>query len=245
MANISYMGKGSIYVASATGGLLPIGNCSALQLAIEEEKKELQDYENAGGGVVDTVSRIKGVKLNLTAHSFNAENLALALRGTSGNNATVAAIVDEVQKGHKGALVSTARLVNTSGAVVVKNNSGATTYVLGTDYTVQRSGVFIPAGSAIVDAADIKISYTPLPENSVQVLTSAGLDFRLVFDGLNEARSGSPVRVECYRVRFNPTSGLGFIADDFGSLEMVADVLKDETKSGVGVSQYMKIQMGA
>lgn len=73
---VSYIGKGSVSV-----GGIAIGNCSKLTMSIEEEVKELMDYEEPGGGVLDSVSRIKSVKMTMECSNFSASNLALATRG--------------------------------------------------------------------------------------------------------------------------------------------------------------------
>lgn len=242
MTQKTYIGKGSIYVDNGTTGLIPLGNCSKLAVNVEEETKEQLDYENAGGGVINSISRITGVKLGITCHNFEAANLALAVRG--GVTArTAAAVVDEVLVAKKGALNTTARLIDSAQAVVVTNDGATVTYTAGTDYVVKRGGIYIPSSSTIVDATNIKIDYQALADNLLQALTSAGLEYRLVFDGLNEADSGKPAYYDFYKVKFTP-SGFDLIGDDFAGFDLEATVIKDESKSGVGVSQYFAAKIG-
>jgi hypothetical protein len=75
------------------------------------------------------------------------------------------------------------------------------------------------------------------------MLTNSGDAYRLVFEGLNEARSDKPVIAELFRNKFDPTSGLGLISDDFGVLSLTGSVLKDPAKAGAGISKYMNIKM--
>lgn len=243
MQQVSYMGKGSILAELLNGALVRLGNCSKLTFSIEEEKKELQDYENAGGGLLDSVSRIKSVGISLECSNFSKENLALALRGTA---ATIAGtpIDDEAHTAKIGGYVVFSHIPNPAVAPVVTDATGAIIYD-DDDYAVTRSGIEILAGSTIVDGATILISYTPLAQVDIAALTSAGDAIRLVFDGLNEARSGKPVQVEAYRVKFSPAKTMDWIADEFGKLPLEADVLKDESRSGAGVSQYFSVKMAS
>ena len=79
----AFIGKGSIYLEEIGGnmGLLPFGNRPELTLAFAEDKKEMKDSEDAGGGVVASVSRIASVTGSISALSISKENIALALRG--------------------------------------------------------------------------------------------------------------------------------------------------------------------
>ena len=84
MSSNTYIGKGTVYIRKSTEtSLSSLGNCSKLSLNISEDKKELMDYENAGGGMSDRISRVKSVSLNVTSHKITADNLLSFLRGTS------------------------------------------------------------------------------------------------------------------------------------------------------------------
>lgn len=71
-----YIGKGTIY---ADG--IAIGNCSKLQFSVETEKKNLPDYESAGGGNVASTERVTSVTAAITAHDLSPANIAIATRG--------------------------------------------------------------------------------------------------------------------------------------------------------------------
>ena len=53
----SYIGKGTIYLkySGYSAGLMPVDNCSALEISFEEDKKEQKDYTSVGGGNVNVV----------------------------------------------------------------------------------------------------------------------------------------------------------------------------------------------
>jgi hypothetical protein len=245
-----YIGRGELFAALLTngvpGGYFSLGNCSKASFAIAEDSKELADYTSLGGGTKNKVTRIKSVELAVTAHDLSPDNLERALRGSS-TVITSATVTDEVQTAYKGALVPYNYLPNVLKTITVKDSAtGLITYTAGSDYIVKSSGIFIPAtGSTIVDAEALKITYTKLASNVVEALTSAGTEYAIIFQGMNEAQSGKVVDIRAYRVKFSPTSGLDALSDDFNKLELKGTVLTDTTKIGTGISQYFKVSLAS
>jgi len=246
MATRSYIGKGSVSIKQygAAAGLMRIGNCSKLDLNFEEEVKDQLDYENAGGGLADTESRIKNMTAELSAYSFSPSNIALATRGTS-SAITSGTVTNEEHVAYVGATVPFAHLPNLGSTITVKDDTATTTYVEGTDYILTRAGVIILEGSDIADGDTIKVTYTKLIADEIELLTSSSSEYAMLFDGLNEANSGKAVVITLYRNKFSPTSKLSAIGDDFGQINLTAKVLKDPTITGSGLSQFAKIQMAA
>lgn len=245
MATKSFLGKGSIYVEEigSGNGLLPIGNCSNLDFAFNEDKKEQKDYEEAGGAVVDSVSRIDSVVASVTALSLDPKNVALALRGLV-NTVVAGAVTTEAHASVMlGALVKFVFLPDMTVAPVITGTGATPVYVAGTDYTVKNGGIVILSGGTITDSTDIEVNYTKLASMEVEALSASGKEYRFVFDGLNEADSGKPVMLECHRCKFNPTQALSMISDDFGNLPLTLDILKDDSIVGTGLSKFMKISM--
>lgn len=312
----SYLGKGIIYMGLyPSGPLLPVGNCSALNISITEDKKELPNHMDAGGGNRNEVSRIQNVNVSITAHDLSARNLAMATRGTTKLQEPVA-VVGEAHTAYPSALVdlewipdpetlvvrstdsSTTEVEDeevtvpvggliepaqplTSG-LVVKNNAGDTTYNEGTDYeitqdnkiqvlpggdisesdtlkisylsasgTVYQQGTeyeVTPVGLRILggqlsEEKAIKIDYTPVPQHNLEALTEAGQEYRLVFDGLNEAQSGKPAKVKAHRFKPSPTDGLNWIGDDFAEMTIQGGLLSDSSINAQGASRFFRVQM--
>lgn len=244
-SNYSYIGNGQVYLRNRAGttGPLPIGNVSALSFGVEEETIELQDFRTGGGGLYNSVSRVSNMTFSADLHDLSPENLAMALRGESSTVAS-GAIVDEVHTAKDDALVRTTYLPDQT-TIVVKDNTGATTYVEDTDYTTNGAGIVVLSTGAIADGATIKISYTKLAAVKVETLTKVGQEYELIFVGLNEASSGKPAVVQAYKVRPTPASELALIGGEFATLTITGSVLADTSVVGSGLSQYLKIDMQA
>jgi len=239
MPDYSYIGVGQVYLRdiNGAGGLLPIGNVSALNLAVQEEAKELQDYTAAGGGTRNEVRRVKGVEAKIKLHDLDPANLSLALYGDATAVAASTA-TDEAITAKLGALIP---LAHVSPTTVVVTNVGATiTYVANTDYVVKNGGIFIPAtGSAITDGLALLVDYAYAAQDVVEALTNAAGEYEMVFDGVNEARSGKAAVVRVHRIRFGAASSIDLIGDDFAGLELTGKVLTDTTQ-GAGLSRFFK-----
>ncbi|MCP3851437.1 MAG: hypothetical protein GY694_14510, partial [Gammaproteobacteria bacterium] len=135
------------------------------------------------------------------------------------------------------------KVLNTITTVNSATSAGGTEYTLGTDYEVRDGGLFILSGGAISDGSDVYVTYTSKLSNLVEALVNSSKDYTIVFDGLNDARSGKSVVVKIHRQKMGATTGLDLIGDDFGSLELAGKVLKDTTITGNGLSQYFTVQI--
>lgn len=240
MADKSYIGKGKVYLNGRQ-----VGNVSTLSIQAEEDEQELPDYTTGGGGNYNSLKRISSVSLSLTMHDYSAENLAVALFGSSSAVTATAVTAESIAAPASVAgdpLVRTASVIDTAQTVTVTSDPAGTTYTAGTDYTVSAAGITILATGSIAATTALLVSYTKKAVDVVEALTTAGSEYEVTFDGLNEAQSGTPVVITAYRVKFGPAADLAMIGDEFAALELTADVLKDTTITGAGLSQYLKVQ---
>lgn len=241
----AFLGNGTIYIQRR--GVLnapraPIGNCSDLSFDIADDTKDLQNFEG-GGGIIARVTRIKSVIAKITADSFSPDNVALALRGSSAAQGSTTALVAEAHAGLVlGSLVVLDRLPD--GAQPLTVHLGATVIAEAGNYERKRSGLYIlPNAPDLAPGDDLTVDYTPLADSLVQALTASGLEFQLVFDGLNEAQSGKAVVVTAHRVQFSPAKSLDLISDKFGMLKIEGAVLADEAITGSGLSRYFTVRL--
>lgn len=239
----AYLGSGKIKMreVGAAAPFVAIGNCSALTFGAELNSLNLADYTKPGGGTYARVDRVSNVTVNLTAHDLDAKNLAKATGGEASVQAagTVAA---EPVVAYKGGTTPLARAP--SSITTVTAVGGGTTYDAGDDYLITPGGLEIPAGSSIPDPVDgapnIAVTYANTAQQVMQAMVNSGKEYELLFEGLNEAESDTPVIVHAFRVKFAPAQAINFIGDDFAALELTGTALQDATKNGVGISKYWK-----
>lgn len=240
----SYLGSGKVYLEEVGGsaGLLEVGNCSALNFVVNEESKELRDYTQPGGGTYNEVRRISSVEMQMTAHDLSPANLARVLYGSTAA-LSVTAVTNEI----KAVLAGKNHFIATSKPAIaitsVTGPSATPVYTAGTDYEVRPGGIFIPSTSTIA-VGNIEIDYTPFAGDMVEAIVNSGKEYRMVFGGLNEARSGKATIIEVYRARIGAARNLSFIGDEYAALEATGKVLKDTSKVG-GVSQYFRVAIAS
>ena len=247
MAN-GYLGRGRLKLAPYSDSLTfhqrefrDVGNASGLRYSFTEEKKELLDYRDAAGGVADSFSRIDQFELGLDLREFTAENLALAFWGTSAA-LTATPIVDEAgYKVQAGKFVPTKRAIDTSVAPVLKEGA----QVIDTAaYTVSAGGITFASTlttAGLVDGDAITIGYTPLAGADVQSLISSAPTVSILFEGVN-ASTGKVMIARFWKVKLGVAEGFEAIGEEYGTLPIKAEVLKDESIVAGGVSKFMQLE---
>lgn len=132
----------------------------------------------------------------------------------------------------------------TTDGAVTWADLGVFAAVADTDYEVRKEGLMI-LGGGIPDGCPISVAYSYGAHAVVQALTSGAQIYELAFGGMNEADNNSPVVLDVFKAKVSAAKSIGFISDDFASLEVTGKVLMDATKTGEGVSKYFKVAMAA
>jgi hypothetical protein len=243
-----FIGTGKISLAPYSSGATfgarefrKIGNSSVFEYSFSEEKKELKDFQDPAGGVDSSFTRVDKVEGKIDIRQISAANLALSLWGTTAAlNAT--AITGEAHVINAGAFIPTDRIINTGTAPVVKK--GAT--VIDTDdYVVSAGGITIAATittAGVVDGDNITIDYTPKASADVQSLVSAAPDVSVMFEGINAVDS-KVATAKIWKAKLGVASNVSMIGEDFATLSISFVVQKDETVTGAGLSQFLKLEI--
>lgn len=234
--------RGTAYLGKGSGALLAAGNASKCSYSIETEEKELPDYQNPGGGLDDSFVRLKSSKIAFSFRHLKKHVMELVTGGTS-TAETAGAVVDEAHNDVAiGGLIAVNKAMDMTVAPVVK--VGAATKTVGVDYTVVRAGILLPeTGGSILAGDDVLISYTSVAAGKIQGQISLSDDYHVIFDGINE-RNSQPILADWFRVQFGPAKNIEFIGDDYVSFDVEGKLLKDETKTGTGISQYYTLRIG-
>lgn len=222
-----------------------IGNTSELKIAHDENVTDLPDFDNVGGGTHAEVRRINSIEGSFIMHDLNADNIALAIRGTR-TSVESGTVTESPRKAYTGSLIRLEHPGATS--VVVTSSDGNTTY---DDVAVSGAGVTVTPGgdlATVIDALPgpsvglpVLISYAYGAFDEVQALTEAGKNWGLVFDGMNEADSGKPVILDVWKMSLGVLSELSLKGDAMGSMPISGKFLRDPTK-GTGQSAYYRVQ---
>lgn len=233
----SYIGVGKVHVRQfgVQAALRFVGNVSAFTLKHNLNILKQPDYTRLGGGTAKQVERIDSVVADMTWLSFVPENFALATAGTT-NEVTGTTVTAESAWAYKDSFVPLAH--PPSAITTVTSDPTGTTYVAGDDYELSPGGLYIPAGSAIPDATtagNILVTYQSATYDKVEAAVRTSTQLYLTIEGLNEADSGKPVLIDCWKLSMPPAAQISLIGNTFGELAVSAELLKDSTR-GAGLS---------
>jgi len=215
---------------------VPIGNVLELGLEHSEDVQTQENMRKLGGGTHAEVRRVTGVKFSAKIADLNVVNLARAVLGTvSPMDAGTVANVPAVAK--RGGLIPLPH-INVSSLVVTK---GATPVAAAGNFDLLPEGIWVRADAVgLADNDAITLSYSYADQVVIEALTTKAPELTFRFAGLNEADSGKPVIFDLYRVSQGVAKQLSLIKKGFGALDIEGEVLQDPTKTGVGISRYMR-----
>jgi hypothetical protein len=77
--------------------------------------------------------------------------------------------------------------------------------------------------------------------STLEALTQAAKEYDVLFEGLNEARSGKAVTFHAYRWKMGPAQQLDLIGNDFAKLDITGKLLRDDAIVTAGLSKYFNI----
>lgn len=241
------MTVGQVY-ARAYGTAAPltaIGNVLELSLEHSEDVQKQDDMTQLGGGTYAEVRRVNEVKVKMKLSDLNFVNLTRATLGTlSGIEAGT--VEGEAHTATSlGVLLPLAHIAPT--AVVVKkgtDKSSAQAVAMEGNYIVKPEGIVLLDGAPGIAADDkLWIDYSYGEYACVEALTSKAVELQLLFGGLNEGDAGKPSIVDIWRCSQGVTKSLTLINKGFGALDIEGTVLKDPTKTGIGISTYYRTRM--
>ena len=127
------------------------------------------------------------------------------------------------------------------------DDAGATTYVEGTDYTLDLQSGFLefPDSTTIPAGSTVKANYAAGASEVVGAFTEPNKNYYLLFNGLNTAEGNNPVKVRAFKVRFGTMEELPLINnEDVAEYKQEGTILIDPCQPVDGVhGQYFSEEM--
>lgn len=191
-------------------------------------KVELKEMVSKGrssyGQVIESVTIPQPFEFTVDFAEVSGDTLVAALLGTKTEiNIGSGTMTDLPVVIKKNAWVDIGHMNIATVGLAVKDVTGVTTYVLGTDYEINyRLGMLkVLTGSAIADAATLEITgtYGAVTGSQIAGGTQAQIRAKFRFDGKNFA-DGLPCIVEVYEAVIAASSAFDFLAGDFASVSL-------------------------
>ncbi|MDR3322979.1 MAG: hypothetical protein LBS89_02110 [Zoogloeaceae bacterium] len=229
--------NGTAYIAGFS-----LENSSKVTVSTSYEEKTLPNYQG-GGGNDDSFKRLTACTIALDARNVSLKTLEVAFGGT-GTAILATAITGEAHvAGEPGALIEIDSLQDMSASLVVEDSASGV-LAEGVDYIRKRGGIIPIEGGGITKGDDLTFDYTRNKGAILQALLRSAWEADLFFDGINE-RDGQPWIGKFFRVNWSPADNFELIGDDFATFSISGEVLRDETRTGVGESQFFEIRVGS
>jgi hypothetical protein len=221
--------------------LVPMGNVLEATTEQTESVEKQDDMTALGGGTHAELRRVTGVMFKAKLADLNVVNISRALRGTVAAQ-DAGTVTDAPYTATRGALIPLPHTGVTGLTVKQGASAGAATVVTAAgNYELRPEGLWVQdAAPGITDGAQLWLSYAHADQVVIEALTAATPQLYIRFAGLNEVDSGKPNIVDLWRVSQGVTKQLALINSGFTTLDIEGEVLKDPTKTGIGVSQYMR-----
>ncbi len=186
------------------------------------------------GQTLDSVVIPGSSTLTIETDDAAADILQYMLLGTltdvTGNTT---AVVDEAVTGYLGKWTKLSR--RNIGSVTVKNSAGSTTYVNGTDYTLDAvAGMIKPlASGTMTDAQSIKVSFTPVAMTARQIIAATSTEVRAMvrLDGVNLSNQ-KKVEVLCHEAVLIPSGELDLAGKKFITFGLSGTLITPTGESG-------------
>ncbi len=205
-------------------------------------KEQVSKGKTTYGQVLESVPVPKPSDFSIEFSEVNRATLETALFGTSVViNTAGGSLTAESMTTKKGYWVPLSKGNLAAAGLLVKDTTGTTTYVLGTDYEVNyRLGwIRVLSTSAIVDLAVLKVTatYNAMTGTSISGSKQSQVRAKFKLDGVNFADQ-LPVIVTIREAVLTPDSGFDFLANDFAKV-----TLKGRMKTPTGFSEPFTVDL--
>ena len=249
MAARGFLGAGDLYISryNPTTGLFDdfTGPFEATKFEVKPnvDLKEMSSRGRASyGQVIESVALPKPADFKLALPEVNKDSLSIALLGTeSAINQTAGTLTDApVTVTSKDTWLAIGKQNITAG-LVVKDATGVTTYVMGTDYVLNnRMGwIKILPGSALVKDAVIEVTgaYGAVGGTLIRGATNSQIRAKFRLDGVNFADQ-LPVIVDVWEAVISADSAFNFLSNEFASIS-----LPGRLKTPAGKTEPFQVQL--
>ena len=215
-------------------GFVLAGNCQKLAIKIETEQKENKlNGKYTYGQTADSFPRITSSTISLLFNRYDPALLGSYFMGEAEQRTGTGGTVSSEQiTARLGKFVELAH--SDISAVTVKDNTGATTYVSGTDYDLNTAMGMVRAlkGGAITDGSVLKVGYTWAAESGYKVKGSTRpiVNVALRLDGTNNS-DGLPIRVYVWKAQIRPDGEFDIMGEDYQKLSFSGTMITPQGKT--------------
>ena len=227
MAARGFIGAGDVYIeriiSGISQGLMGPYYADKFEIKPNVEVKELTSKgRNDYGQTLESVAIQQPADFTLDLKEVNKESMTIALLGTQAQISTApGTLTDQPVTAKVGRWVAIGK--ENVDSIVVKDDTGTTTFTLDVDYKLNPQLGLIKAleGGLIQDNDVLHVSGVNKAVSATLIsgATSTDIRARIIFDGINKA-DGLPVIVRVHEAVIAADAAFDFLADDFNTVSL-------------------------
>lgn len=226
----SMQGKVALGLLNSDGTRQPARwayDASTLEWNLSADESEKTESSSGSRGLAATLKTKKSLEVKLTLNQINDDNAALAVNGTVVPVTTGTVSAEAIGDVKAGDMVA---LDFAKVSAVVLSGTAPAAPALDTDYVLNPATGVI---TFLTDCTGVECAYSYAAHSLVTVFSSKSPNMYVLFDGENTVDGAIGLaRGEVYKIVFSPAATLGFIQDDFGSMELTGKARFDNTRAG-------------
>lgn len=238
---MSFLGSGDLYIdrltsAGVAQGSELVGNATSFSLSVEaDDNKQTGNKRDTYGQTIASNPKISSSNISITLNQYDVAVLAAAFMGDAvAMTAEAGTVTEESITAIADKWVDSASPGGGVSAVVVKDETDTTTYLLGTDYEINtRLGMVKALSSGSIDDADVlHIAYSYAAESGYKITgaTNSTVKLKLRLDGKN-VNDGTDVQANVWEANVSPGGAIDFLSEDYGEITLEGEMVTPTGKS--------------
>ncbi|WP_374981158.1 hypothetical protein PSGK_08365 [Pseudomonas solani] len=219
--------------------LRDLGDVEQFKIAHRSNSILWKQNRRPGAGNLARMDNLEGIDLSVQMQEWTEENQEMVLQGK------LVLLPEETVTGEEAVLapggLTLTEFPGAKNLVITPAQGGGSPIALSA-VELSAAGIRVPVNSQVISApTPVTLAYKSTPAKRIEALVEPGAEYRVVFDGLNEAESGRPCIVEIFRWRAPPAEELALIdAQNPGKLLSKGEVLADLSRP-VSESPFYRI----
>ncbi|QHJ74654.1 hypothetical protein VH22019_00090 [Vibrio phage VH2_2019] len=235
-----YSGQGVVMMGEidANGNahaLRPIGNVSALSIAIETSRTEHKESQTGARGTDKVITTEVGASVNMTIEHLIQANLALGLYGETGDVAAKTDATLQVAKVMLGTVtpLDAIKLTDLSVDTYVEGENYRVNMEAGSVYWMTTAEQTAAGASAtLAEDSAVTITYSSEAHKKLDALTTSAAPTRFLrFEGLNTVENNDPVVIDIFKFESSPLAEYALINEEISNIALEGNALADTSRT--------------
>jgi hypothetical protein len=235
-ADYLYIGAGDAWfdrfdASGISTGYRHLGNVEDITITPTVETLEKKSSMNGARSILKSVIVSSEAELSLTMNEYAAENLALAMLGTTEDfTQSTASVTDGPINGGVAVVLDRWYDLGVINPTITSLEQGGTP-LAAADWEYRDGLVRVKSGGAATAAITTWNGTTPAitagARKKIKGLSVGKIEGKFLFIGAADLASGPRLKVTAFKVSLTPDGALGLISEEFGTYQLKGKIQQD------------------